>query len=208
MKKITLLLACLLSFASLPSFAVDQSDPFLLTEATLSNAFQEIKDKQVAIEADSEVLLGIVNREIMPYVNHQYASLYTMGSHFKKVTKEERKQYADAFYGYMSRQLAHIFAFYKGQKVTFLKSNKKSDKVRAITILIEEQGRPDIKLQLKLRINKRTREWSAYDLVAEGISMIQSKRSEFARPLRQNGVNAMTKKLIELNNKPFVIKRD
>jgi phospholipid transport system substrate-binding protein len=208
MKKTTLLFTFLFSLASFSTIAIDKTDPQLMTEAVLSKAFQAIKNSQPAIKEDSEVLKKIITKEVMPYVNHKFSSLYVMGSHFRKITKAERFAFADAFRGYMGTQLAHLFSFYHGQDVTFVKSHKRGKKTHAVKMIIKEQGRPDISIQLKLRIDKKTGEWAAYDLVAEGISMIQSKRSEFARTLRQDGVPALTKSLLESNKKPFVIKRD
>jgi phospholipid transport system substrate-binding protein len=47
-----------------------------------------------------------------------------------------------------------------------------------------------------LRKNQKTNEWKAYDMVAEGISLLSSKQSEFQSILRKDGLQ----KVIDLMN--------
>jgi phospholipid transport system substrate-binding protein len=63
---------------------------------------------------------------------------------------------------------------------------KKAVTVRAV---IKDGERPDIKIAFKVRRSSKTKEWKAYDMVAEGISMLSSKRSEFESILRKDGID-------------------
>lgn len=47
---------------------------------------------------------------------------------------------------------------------------------------------PDLKITFKVRKNKRTGEWLAYDIVAEGISLLSSKQREFEAIRRTGGI--------------------
>ena len=60
-----------------------------------------------------------------------------------------------------------------------------------IKAVIRSAGRPDIRLNFKLRKSSSTQEWKTYDLVAEGISLLSSKRSEFSSTIRQEGIQAV-----------------
>ena len=54
-------------------------------------------------------------------------------------------------------------------------------------------SRPNIKLEFKLRKEKMV-EWQAFDMVAEGISLLSSKQSEWNRKIRQEGMVAVGKR--------------
>ena len=66
-----------------------------------------------------------------------------------------------------------------------------------VRALIKDPERPDIKIAFKVRKDKRTNKWRAYDMVAEGISLLSSKRSELEAILRKDGLD----KVIEVLNK-------
>ena len=63
------------------------------------------------------------------------------------------------------------------------------------TELVSNDAQP-INMIFKLRKNSKTGEWKAYDLIVEGISLIDAKRSELSKPLRVNGIDYVTNMLV------------
>jgi phospholipid transport system substrate-binding protein len=57
-------------------------------------------------------------------------------------------------------------------------------------------------LEFKLRKEKNG-EWQAFDMVAEGISLLSSKQSEWNGKIRQEGVLAVAKELEQLATQPI-----
>ena len=77
--------------------------------------------------------------------------------------------------------------------------------VRAV---VQDPKRPEIKIAFKVRKDSKTNEWKAYDMVAEGISMLNSKRSEFESILRQEGIDAVIALMRDKIGKPVELKQD
>ena len=57
---------------------------------------------------------------------------------------------------------------------------------------MQNGGQAPIKLDFKWRKNSKTGEWQAYDMVAEGVSMVVTKQNEWSGILRQQGIEALT----------------
>jgi phospholipid transport system substrate-binding protein len=82
---------------------------------------------------------------------------------------------------------------YTNQIVEFEPSHLiENKKIVSVKSTIKEAGKPDISITFQVRRNKEN-QWKAFDLVAEGISMVQSKRAEFAPLLRQKGIDSVIK---------------
>lgn len=62
---------------------------------------------------------------------------------------------------------------------------------------IKEEGRPEIRLDFRIRYDSDEEIWKAYDLVVEGVSLLNSKQSEISSVIRANGID----KTIELIEK-------
>ncbi len=77
--------------------------------------------------------------------------------------------------------------------------------VRAV---VQDPKRPEIKIAFKVCKDSKTNEWKAYDMVAEGISMLNSKRSEFESILRQEGIDAVIALMRDKIGKPVELKQD
>jgi phospholipid transport system substrate-binding protein len=183
----------------------DQTNPHSLTKKVLSTVFQMIKDRKVEIYKDSDVLKEIIRNEVTPYVNTRYSAFYVLGSHVKKATKEERAYFSDNFKEYFTHSFARMFSLYKGQKVVFEPYKKSNGKTSQITMRILNSGAKDTKMTLKLRISKKTKKWYAYDLSVEGISMLSSKRKEFANIIRKKGIDYAVEIMNKSSNKKIII---
>ena len=71
--------------------------------------------------------------------------------------------------------------------------------------MVKDTDRPDIKIAFKVR-KSRSNDWKAYDMVAEGISLLSSKRSEFESILRQDGIQKVIEIMREVTDKPIRLK--
>ncbi|MGO2563711.1 MAG: ABC transporter substrate-binding protein, partial [Pseudoalteromonas nigrifaciens] len=66
---------------------------------------------------------------------------------------------------------------------------------------IIEAGKPDIKIDFKVR-EDRSGEWRAYDMIAEGISLLDAKQSELQGMLRQQGIDHVSNLLEQKSQLP------
>jgi phospholipid transport system substrate-binding protein len=112
----------------------------------------------------------------------------------------------DEFKEYLVSSFAVVLANYGGQELVF-EPVKDAENQNDMTVkaIIRKAGNPDIRISFKLRKNKNTQEWKTYDLVAEGISLLSSKRNEFASMIRQEGIQAVIDEMRSKNNKPLNI---
>ncbi|MGL6054749.1 MAG: ABC transporter substrate-binding protein, partial [Vibrio metschnikovii] len=62
--------------------------------------------------------------------------------------------------------------------------------------------RPNVKIEFRLR-QERNGEWKGFDMIAEGISLLSSKQSEWSGKIRQDGILAVAKELQRLSEQPI-----
>ena len=96
---------------------------------------------------------------------------------------------------------AQAFTEYTDQKVEYGKAQDFSgEKFANVYVQVVEQGRPPIKLQFKAR-RLKDGSWKAFDLVAEGVSLLSSKQSEITNLVRQQGIDSVIDMLNERTEK-------
>lgn len=177
----------------------EQTDsPFKLVRNIGEQVFSAVKlakqDEQEFVQANMQL---IVEQLLMPYVDVPFASYKVLGTNLKSSTKEERQLFIQAMAKNLIQTYSTALAQYNDQSITYEsdKDTKNSNLVAVKTELVSAE-RPPIDITFKMRKNKRSGEWKAYDLVVEGISLIDSKRAELAKPLRVNGVRYVAEKLL------------
>ncbi|MCW8330456.1 phospholipid-binding protein MlaC [Photobacterium sp. SDRW27] len=199
----------LLMLVSLPwiaqATAIDKTDPYLMMEKVSQVTFDRLKSEQAQIQRNPELLRNVVRQELLPYINTRYAAYKVLGPQLKKTTKVQRNDFVDAFTDYLVASYAQVLTQYTDQdiKIESPKSVPANRTIVSVRVDILETQRPPIRLDFKLRKNKKTNEWQGYDMVAEGVSMIATKQSEWSGQLRTEGVDAVTTNLRTLAAKPI-----
>ncbi|CAM3833949.1 putative phospholipid-binding protein MlaC precursor [Vibrio aerogenes CECT 7868] len=184
--------------------AFDMTHPYQMIKEVSGQTFARLKAEQKQIHQDPNHLKVIVENELMPYVNTKYAALKLLGSNLKGAKKSDVMTFIDAFHGYLVTSYAQVLTQYRDQKIQFGPEPQigAKDKIARVYLDIVDSPNPNIKLEFKLRKFK-SGDWQAYDLIAEGISLLSSKRSEWSGKIRSEGILSVANELKELSSQPI-----
>ncbi|MCA6952654.1 phospholipid-binding protein MlaC [Pectobacterium polaris] len=191
-----LLMVALLVVAPLAN-AADQTNPYRLMNEAAEKTFDRLKNEQPKIKQNPDYLRTVVREELLPYVQVRYAGALVLGRYYKDSTPAQRDAYFKAFEAYLEQAYGQALAMYNGQSYQIAPEQPlgNADIVSIRVTIIDNSGRPPIRLDFQWRKNSKTGNWQAYDMIAEGVSMITTKQNEWAAILRQNGVDGLTKQL-------------
>ncbi len=197
-------------FCSMTSQAetIDMHNPYQMMKQVSEKTFQRLKSEQGKIHQDPNYLKVIVKDELMPYVNYQYAALKLLGPYLKGAKRDDVLAFIDAFQGYLISSYAQVLTQYSDQDIQFGPAPKidATDRIATVMVNIIDTPNPDIKLEFKLRKSKAG-EWQAFDMIAEGISMLSSKRSEWSGKINNDGILAVANELKDLSQQPITIEK-
>lgn len=200
------LLSASILFSASALANVETTDPYAMVKDVASKTFDRIKREQQDIKQDPEKLRKVMEEELLPYIDYKFAAFMVLGKHFRSVPEDKLGEYVQVFREYLITSYAIAMGYYDDQEVLFEPSGEWDDK-KTVTVraLIKDDDRPDIKVAFMVRKNKKSDEWRAYDMVAEGISLISSKRSEFESILRQDGIEKVIAIMRDTIEKPIVL---
>ncbi len=194
----------LLGLGTAPVQASQAENPYVMLQEVAVKTFARIKREHADIQQDPELLRKVMEEELLPYIDYNFSALKVLGKYYKKVPRAQIPEYIGVFRSYLITTYALAMAYYNGQDVEFQPvrdvTNEKTVTVRAV---VKDPNRPDINLAFKLRKNKRTNEWKAYDMVAEGISLLSSKQSEFESIVRRDGLDKVMELMKDTIEKPI-----
>lgn len=190
------------------SFAqdVDKKDPYEMMKQVSHNLFERLKAEKESIRQDPQLLKVVVEQELMPYIDHRYAALKVLGSHLKSEKNPDNvKAFVDAFHDYLITSYAQVLTLYSDQTVEFEPKKPLESGKRIISVKVEiiDAPRPNVKLEFKLREDKKSSDWYAFDMIAEGISLLSSKQSEWSTKIRTEGIPAVSAELTQLAAQPI-----
>lgn len=193
------LLAVVFFIISQSTFAQQQT-PHQVIEGLGDNLFYRLAEAQKNLNAQPERIREIIEQELMPHVDYRYAAFKILGKYIRQVSKEQREEFAVAMKEYLTVIYVNALSQYQDQKITFEPESKltKDKKIATIKSLITEPGAPDISIDFKLRQDKITKQWKAFDMVIEGVSLISAKQAEISSRIRASDIQTVTLEIAKL----------
>lgn len=193
----------LCSLLPITTFA-SEDDPYLLMRQVSESGFGRIKASQDELRSDPQMLKVIVEEEFMPYVNYKYAALKLLGSHVKTADKSEVREFIAAFRSYLLTSYSQILTQYQDQELRFFPARpiKPTQRIISVPVEILFPDRTPVKIEFTWR-KEKSGAWLAFDLVAEGVSLLSSKKAEWDTKIRQEGIPAVSAELERLARQPI-----
>ncbi len=207
MFKRIILATLLVVMAPLAHAAIDKTNPYSMMNEAAKNTFTRLKTEQPKIKQDPNYLRVIVREELLPFVQIKYAGALVLGRYYKDATPAQREAYFQAFGEYLQQAYGQALALYNNQTYNVQPEQPYANQdIIAIRVtIIDPNGRPPVRLDFQWRKNSKTGDWQAYDMIAEGVSMISTKQNEWADILRQKGIDGLTARLKQAAAQPITL---
>lgn len=161
--------------------------------------FKRLSEQQ-NLSSQPELVREIIEQELMPHIDYRYAAFKILGKYIQEITKEEREEFALAMKDYFTVIYVNALSQYKNQHITFQAAGKDTTnkKITVVKALMVETGVPDIAIDFKLRLDNKTKQWKAFDMVIEGISLIHTKQAEITSKIRASDIKTVTLEIAKL----------
>ena len=187
---------------------------FLISFILIEKSFSSEAEKfvQLTVDRASDVLSDNSSKEekidklkniAKETVDINGIGLYTLGSHRKNISREQKQEYAILFEEYFLKTFSSRLAEYTDPKIK-VESKKKLNKNYTIvsSVLIATEKRPEVKIEWRI-YTKDPNNLLIRDLIIEGLSLVRTHREEFSSIIQSNDgdINALFSNLKEFNNK-------
>ncbi|WP_432468937.1 MlaC/ttg2D family ABC transporter substrate-binding protein [Agarivorans sp. Z349TD_8] len=178
---------------------VDQN-PYRLMNYVAEQTFSRLAKIDRDSSTVDQQVEDIVRQQLMPHIDYRYAALVVLSKHLKKTDEQQRARFIKAFQEYLVATYTQALAQYKQQKV-LIEPERSVEGQTKVTVKAQfiDGERPPINLSFKFRKLRNKDQWLAYDLVAEGVSLLATKQSEIDSLIRSSSVDEVIE-LLEKKN--------
>ena len=139
---------------------------------------------------------SLVEAIVTPIFDLPLMSKLALGrKHWSELSKQQRKDFTDAFVGCLKSNYRKKITLYEGQQAEFdlVKRTKKTVRIE-MTLKTDDSN---ISVLYKLHKN-RNKAWRVYDVEIEGVSIILTYRSQFDDILQNGTIRDVISRLREL----------
>ena len=169
--------------------AGDVEDINSMVKKKVAVIFDLLGKQDIEKNERNEKIVGELN-EIMDF---QLAAYLSLGKHWKKISKTQKKEFVETFQQYINNYIVEKIDLYTNQKID-IGDSKIVKKGRAELEIGIRSGGETLQVNFKLRKNKK-KEWRVYDVDIEGVSLITTFRSQFSGVLKNSSFEELLEKL-------------
>ncbi len=127
-------------------------------------------------------------------VDTKWIAKFAMGAYWREASEEQRKLYVENHRIFLLSGYIPKFKEYNNQEIKINKSYEESNN----EYMVETQiiGKDGTAINVNYKIHKDNGKFMVFDILAEGVSLITTQRSDFASILsRQGGIDELIKML-------------
>lgn len=180
------------------------SSPVDILQNTSNQLISALQRNQATLKTKPQVVYGIVNQILLPHVDVMSMSSKALGREaWLRATPAQRQAFSQQFVTLLIRTYSSALAQYTNERVNFLPLRgdyNSQSRVQVNSVIVRESG-PSI--NLSYRMMRVGGQWMLYDFSVDGVSIIESFRSQFVEELQHSGIDGLISKLAEHNNQSY-----
>jgi phospholipid transport system substrate-binding protein len=134
-------------------------------------------------------------------IDTEWIAKFVLGRYWRTATPAQQQQYLALYKKFLISSYVPNFREYTGEKFTVSSVSQLENDEYLVQTQIIHPNKPSTRVDYRLRKNLVSGSYKIYDIVAEGVSLITTQRSEFGSIAARDGVDVLIKKLeMKINN--------
>lgn len=174
-----------------------QTTPVPMLQNSANNILNALKENKQNIKKNHQLIFQSVERYLLPNVDVNGMSRSVLGRQaWTKATASQRAEFSKAFTRLVIRTYASPLAEYTDETVKFspVRGSLEGRFIRVNSVIVRSTGN---NIPLTYSLVSKNGQWKIYDLSVEGVSLLQSFRSQFAQALQNSNINDLIKQMNE-----------
>jgi phospholipid transport system substrate-binding protein len=182
------------------TIALAAQSPVQMLQTASDQMISSLQQNKATIKTNPKYVEGLARQILLPHVDITSMAKLALGRDgWLSATPAQQQQFVTQFTTIMIRTYSSALAAYTNQKVQFypLRGDINGKSIIEVNSKIIQSGGPAIPVNYRLIL--RGNEWKVFDLSVDGISMVQSFRSQFSQPLKQGGMQGLLNAMVKHN---------
>jgi len=165
---------------------------------TVTDQVLELIRRDPDILVDQVRLRAIASELILPHIDFKTLSRWVLGKNWRRATPDQRNRFILQFRELLLNSYLRSVTGYRDNTVQFQPPRSGQPDGRALVVAeISQPSGPPI--HAEFRMHRVDNHWLIYDVAVEGISLVATHRSSFAREISSSGIAGLLDRLEEMN---------
>lgn len=172
---------------------VQAESPTEVVRTTVNEVIRTVEDKRLQQQDQQQARRRILEQVVAERFDYAEMSKRTLGSQWTSLTTEQRDEFVGLFKAFLSDRYASKIEDYSGEEVHYLAERIEGQYAEVRTKLVSNK----VSVPLDYRLIKKAEKWYAYDIIADGVSLVKNYRSQFTKIIHDASYAELVRRLRE-----------
>lgn len=190
MKKISFLLSFLLVLYIIPCSAA--MSPTDYVKITVDKVLEILRNKELKKPEKTSERRAAIRKAVDETFDFEEMAKRSLAIHWKDRTPEERKEFVPLFTDLLERSYIKKIEGYTDEEVIYVSETIDGGYASVKTKIVTKKK---TEIPIEYRLYKKNAKWEVYDVVIEGVSLVNNYRTQFNKIIRTQSYPELVKRL-------------
>jgi len=160
-------------------------------KSSINEVIQILDDKELKKPGRAEERRRKLEQVIGNRFSYEEMAKRSLGAPWKGLNEAERKEFVELFQRLLSKSYAGKIEGYSGEQVQYLNERHADEFAEVRTKIVS--GKAEIPLDYRLL--QIAGDWRVYDVVVDGVSLVNNYRGQFTKIIRESSYKGLVEQL-------------
>ena len=172
-------------------------EPDRLIERLFDEMNERLQKEKEKVAKDRTLLVDIGEEVLGPYVSFDKMAMQILGKHWRRITEDQQDRYTAAFKNRVSYAMASQYDPEQKYELTVTDSkfNDRGNRALVKSEVVNKSSSKKYLIDYKLFYSKKNDNWMVYDVIVEGVSMLQSFKTASNEEMSRKGIESLIAQL-------------
>jgi phospholipid transport system substrate-binding protein len=182
----------LLVFCLTPVLAASDTGPREQTRVTVDRVLDILKNKELKKPGRARERRALIRREVGAIFDFKEMSRRSLGQHWSQRTASEKEEFTALFSDLLERTYISKIEGYSNEKIYYDEQTVDGRHAVLKTRIVTAKG---VSVPVIYRYLKNGAGWRVYDVVIEGVSLVNNYRTQFNKIIQRESYRGLVRKL-------------
>ncbi len=185
---------CLVCFP----FGAEAGEPTDQIKGTVEAVMKILGDKELARPEKEKERRARIRQTIAMRFDFEEMAKRSLSIHWKERTTGEQKEFVDLYADLLENTYIRKVERYENEQVDYHYERSDGNYAVVMTRVFNNKG---LSIPVDYRMFREKQLWKVYDVIIEGISLVNNYRTQFTQIIRSDSYNELVRRLREKANK-------
>ena len=192
MRIIKLFFVLFFIFTSSYSYTAYADSPINQIKQTVDKVLDILKNKELKRPEKTKERRALIRKAISERFDFEEMAKRSLALHWRKRTSDERKEFVTLYTDLLERSYIKKIESYTGEKILYVNEKVNGEYAEVDTKIITKRN---VEIPLEYRLLKKNGKWEVYDVVIEGVSLVNNYRTQFNKIIRTDSYEGLVKRM-------------